>query len=169
MATEQCSPVLSPVENIVGGTLSTLQNYANQAYQMVIEAANSLDDHVIAAIPLNVSFNPAGGPGTFLPPPTPDSNITPFALPEEGPPPEPNITDVTIDTNLAGSAPPEPRDLDYRYAVPGGQPGALTITDPGEAPTFDTVLFPAPPADIEGRLPLVPTSTTSPSPTPRCC
>jgi hypothetical protein len=150
--TTDCAPVLSYADLIVTDTFPTLKAYANDAYQKAMTAAQVLYDFEIEPIPLTVDFHvPQVGIG-FTPPPAPTRVVDDFTLPDNEPEDfEP--TDIAVDDSFMGPVPREPDAADFVYREPGGEPGALTVDDPGTPPVLADVTLPTAPTDLEDDFP----------------
>ena len=88
-------------------------------------------------VPITVTYNPVGGPGTFVEPTIPTRSIG--SLDTGSAPP-----DITIDTIVMedpeGDDPDEPDA--YVYRQPGNEPGALSVSRPTNPPSIRTVTMP---------------------------
>lgn len=147
MATTLCPTFPSLAEAIVGNTFPTLQNYAEQAFQSANAAAEGLLDFTVPSIPLNVQFNVTHAGSGFVAPPKPTREIGEVEIPDDVPDVDIQEPQLNFDT----PAPLEPANADYRYRRPGGEPGAFSATEPGDAPAIDPITIPDEP-DVEGRL-----------------
>lgn len=146
------SPTLyTTILDIVNGGYFTFQGYANQAFNLSVNAASALKSAEFSFVPVSVDYSANASAGSFVAPPTPDANIDALELPSA----RPEFSPGSLAKFTPKVPPPEPQNLGAQYIVPGGKPGALSVTRPGAAPAIADIEIPEDLSDY--TLPPVPT------------
>lgn len=125
--------------DVVNGGYSTFQGYANEAFNLSVQATRSLRSAQFTFVPISTSFEVTGGAGTFVAPPPPSRQIGTFLLPSDKPQFD---GDRNLPTPKTTPPPPEPSGLQVTYVEPGGAPGAIAVSPPGDPPTLPEVVIP---------------------------
>jgi len=141
----------STILDVVNGGYNTFLGYANQSFDLAVQASQALREAEFTFTPISISFEGDFAGGSFVAPERPEGTISSYRRPDSLPSFAPENLPVAVTT-----PPPADPGVDLvNYAPPGGMPGDFDVAHPGAAPNPGVVVVPD--DDSDYTLPAQPT------------